>query len=265
MNGLNDAGADVLDIGLSGTEEIYAATAQFELDGGIAVTASHNPAHHNGMKLVRSEARPVSGDTGLNDIRARCRRGKLANPATSARFTRKARIQTVLHRGLLETIDVSSLRPLKIVANPGNGCAGPAVDLLAEHLPFEFVRMQWEPDGTFPNGVPNPLLQENRAATADAVTASGADLGIAWDGDFDRCFFFDAQGRFIEGYYLVGLLAQTLLESSPGERVIHDPRLTWNTQQIVTTAGGTPVVSKTWGTRLSKSVCAKKTPSTAVR
>lgn len=245
MNGLNDAGADVLDIGLSGTEEIYAATAQFELDGGIAVTASHNPAHHNGMKLVRSEARPVSGDTGLNDIRHAVAEGNWPKRRGERGSREKLESKPSYIRGLLETIDISSLRPLKIVANPGNGCAGPAVDLLAEHLPFEFVRMQWEPDGTFPNGVPNPLLQENRAATADAVTASGADLGIAWDGDFDRCFFFDAKGRFIEGYYLVGLLAQTLLESSPGERVIHDPRLTWNTQQVVVAAGGTPVVSKT--------------------
>ena len=245
INGLNDAGADVLDIGLSGTEEIYAATAQFELDGGIAVTASHNPAHHNGMKLVRKKARPVSGDTGLNDIRDAVAEGKWATPRRQRGSHERLDSKPSYIAGLLETIDVSSLKPLKIVANPGNGCAGPAVDLLAEHLPFEFVRMQWAPDGTFPNGVPNPLLQENRAATAEAVTGSGADLGIAWDGDFDRCFFFDAQGRFIEGYYLVGLLAQTLLEGNSGERVIHDPRLTWNTQQIVTAAGGTPVVSKT--------------------
>jgi phosphomannomutase len=245
MDGLNDAGADVLDIGLAGTEEIYAATTQFELDGGIAVTASHNPAHHNGMKLVRAESRPISGDTGLNDIRDAV--GRDHWPAsTVARGTRESLdAKPAYIEGLLKSIDISTLKPLKIVANPGNGCAGPAFDLLASHLPFEVTRVQWEPDGHFPNGVPNPILPENRKITADAVREHGADLGLAWDGDFDRCFFFDGDGRFIEGYYVVGLLAQTLLAGTTGERVIHDPRLTWNTVEIVNSAGGTPVVSKT--------------------
>ena len=242
--GLNDAGVGVIDIGLCGTEEVYFQTAHRRVDGGIMVTASHNPMDYNGMKLVRAGARPISGDSGLDDIRGLVEAGRVGKVSAHS-GNREDTDKSAYIQHLLGYIDSSSLRPLKIVVNAGNGGAGLIVDALAPHLPFDFVRVHCEPDGNFPNGIPNPLLPENRAATADAVRTHGADLGIAWDGDFDRCFFFDASGRFIEGYYLVGLLAAQLLEKQPGAKVIHDPRLTWNTIDMVEQAGGVPVMSKT--------------------
>ena len=242
--GLLDSGTDVHDIGVCGTEEVYFSTFRYEMDGGIMVTASHNPADYNGMKLVQEASKPVSNDTGLKEIRELTERNKFSITE------RKGSIYSLAHhddyiKHLLGYTDKSALTPLRIVVNPGNGCAGPVIDLLAKHLPFQFIKIQYEADGRFPNGIPNPLLPENRAATAEAVRTHSADLGIAWDGDFDRCFFFDEQGRFIEGYYLVGLLAQALLATHRGARVIHDPRLTWNTIDIVEKAGGIPVQSKT--------------------
>ncbi len=242
--GLLDSGTDVHDIGVCGTEEVYFSTFQFEMDGGIMVTASHNPADYNGMKLVREASKPVSGDTGLHEIRT------LAEQNKCSIALRKGNAYNLDHREdyirhLLGYADKSVFKPLQIVVNPGNGCAGPVIDLLEKQLPFSFIKIQHEPDGNFPNGIPNPLLPENRAATAEAVRVHGADLGIAWDGDFDRCFFFDEKGRFIEGYYIVGLLAQALLAAHPGARIIHDPRLTWNTIDIVKKAGGIPIQSKT--------------------
>lgn len=248
-DGLRDGGVDVYDIGLCGTEEIYFAAAQARVDGapmggGIVVTASHNPRDYNGMKFVREGARPISGDTGLFDIQRIAegnrfvdvpRRGSYAPLDTAAQY--------VAH--LLSYIDVAALTPLKIVVNAGNGGAGQVIDRLEQHLPFEFIKIHHEPDGEFPHGVPNPLLEENRAATADAVRAHDADLGIAWDGDFDRCFFFDAAGNFIEGYYVVGLLAEAFLRQQPGSRIVHDPRLTWNTIAVARDFGGEPVQSKT--------------------
>ncbi len=244
MQGLLDSGTDVHDIGVCGTEEVYFSTFHFKMDGGIMVTASHNPADYNGMKLVREVSKPVSGDTGLHEIRQLAERNEFRVP------TGKGNIHSLAHREeyinhLLGYADKSIFTPLRIVVNPGNGCAGPVIDLLEKHLPFKFIKIQHEPDGKFPNGIPNPLLPGNRAATAEAVRAHGADLGIAWDGDFDRCFFFDEKGEFIEGYYIVGLLAQALLAIHPGARIIHDPRLTWNTIDIVEKAGGIPVQSKT--------------------
>ena len=241
--GLTARGVEVIDIGLCGTEEVYFATFDCDLDGGIMVTASHNPADYNGMKLVRRNAKPVSGDSGLRDLE---RAVALSSDGVAGELRlvgydgREAYV-----RHLLGYVDVSRLKPLKLVVNAGNGTAGLVIDALAPHLPFEFVRMHHAPDPTFPNGIPNPLLPENRAATAEAVRESGADLGIAWDGDFDRCFLFDEQGRFIEGYYIVGLLAEALLRREPGAKIIHDPRLSWNTIDIVQAAGGTPVQSKT--------------------
>jgi phosphomannomutase len=241
--GINDAGADVQDIGLCGTEVVYFATGDLEADGGIMVTASHNPADYNGMKLVREQSRPISADTGLMDIRtlAEGDQRKLSE-------SRGTRIETdVANRyvdRLLSFIDPDKLEPLKIVSNPGNGGAGLALDLLEPRLPFEFVKVHHEPDGTFPNGVPNPMLEENRGPTIDAIIESGADFGIAWDGDFDRCFFFDETGRFIEGYYIVGLLAKALLQNSPSSSIVYDPRLTWNTIEIVDAAGGKAIQSK---------------------
>ncbi len=242
--GLQQGGCEVHDIGLCGTEEVYFATFHFEMDGGIMVTASHNPIGYNGMKLVRAGAQPISGDTGLKSIEARA--AEDSTPLPDIRPTlvplehRAAYIQHLL--GYLNT---DTLRPLKIVTNAGNGGAGVVIDALAPFLPFEFIKVHHEPDPTFPNGIPNPLLPENRAATAEAVKAHGADFGVAWDGDFDRCFLFDENARFIEGYYIVGLLAKALLIKSPGDKIIHDPRLTWNTVDEVTQAGGMPIMSKT--------------------
>jgi phosphomannomutase len=242
--GLTEGGCDVYDIGLCGTEEIYFATFSQNMDGGIMVTASHNPMDYNGMKLVREGSRPISGDSGLNDIRDLVASGEfVVSPRQGTVLPLDCKQEYIRH--LLGYINVPSLMSFKVVVNAGNGCAGPVIDLLEAHLPFQFVKVHHDPDGTFPHGIPNPLLPENRDATARAVVETGADIGIAWDGDFDRCFLFDGQGRFIEGYYIVGLLAAALLLKSPGAKIIHDPRLTWNTIDMVTTAGGVPVMSKT--------------------
>lgn len=242
--GLMDGGANVIDIGLCGTEEVYFATSHLKAGGGIVVTASHNPQDYNGMKLVREQSRPISGDTGLNDIRALAEAGEFPISARqgtlSHQDTRPAYVQH-----LLTYIDLSVLKPLKLVINAGNGGAGMVADALADHLPFEFIRVHHQADGHFPNGVPNPLLEENRAPSIEAIKANQADIGIAWDGDFDRCFFFDETGCFIEGYYIVGLLAQSFLERNPGAAIIHDPRLTWNTQAVCEEFGGRAIQCKT--------------------
>lgn len=257
-DGLMAAGVDVLDIGLCGTELVYFATSHLGVDGGIMVTASHNPPDWNGMKFVREQSKPVSGDTGLKDIERVAAAGQsalaraMAAPAGGAAdgaSTRGTRRRVDVHEAyvehLLGYVDAAALAPLKLVVNAGNGGAGLVIDRLEPRLPFRFVKLQHEPDGRFPHGVPNPLLPEHRAATADAVVEHGADFGIAWDGDYDRCFLFDERGRFIEGYYIVGLLAEAFLTKHPGARIVHDPRLTWNTIDIVTRGGGVPVMSKT--------------------
>ncbi|PLX75200.1 MAG: phosphomannomutase [Desulfuromonas sp.] len=243
IEGLVSSGVDVYDIGLCGTEQVYFATFFKQMDGGIMVTASHNPSDYNGLKFVREEARPISGDTGLEDIRRLAEAGDFV-AADSPGKVYQLDIKDDYIKHLLGYVDSTSLKPLKVVANAGNGCAGPIIDLLESQLPFKFIKQFNEPDGTFPNGIPNPLLIENRQATADEVLKIKADVGIAWDGDFDRCFFFDENGRFIEGYYLVGLLADALLQSDPGGRIVHDPRLIWNTIDIVEQAGGVPVQCK---------------------
>jgi phosphomannomutase/phosphoglucomutase len=243
--GLRTAGRDVIDIGLCGTEEVYFQTFHLRAAGGIMVTASHNPMDYNGMKLVRDGSRPISGDSGLSAIHDFAVSVDPMMPPSVRGARREAPDKSAYLAHLLSYVDADALRPLKIVVNAGNGAAGVVIDDLAPSLPFEFVRIQHEPDGTFPHGIPNPLLPESRQATSDAVRAHGADFGIAWDGDFDRCFFFDGEGRFIEGYYLVGLLAQALLARRPGGKVIHDPRLVWNTVEMVLEAGGIPVMSKT--------------------
>jgi phosphomannomutase len=242
--GLNAGGADVLRIGICGTEEVYFATSHLKAGGGIMVTASHNPADWNGMKLVREGSRPISGDSGLNEIRALAEEGRFAPVSTPGRSSTAAPFNAYLDH-LLGYVSAGALRPLKIVVNAGNGGAGHVIDGLEQRLPFTFVKVQHEADGTFPHGVPNPLLPENRQLTSDAVRACGADFGVAWDGDFDRCFLFDERGEFIEGYYIVGLLAQAMLALQPGSRIIHDPRLTWNTIDVVRAHGGIPVQSKT--------------------
>jgi phosphomannomutase len=243
-HGLVSKGVEVVDIGLCGTEEIYFAASQPEMDGGIQITASHNPMHYNGMKLVRGGAVPVSGDTGLNELAAKVAALSVMAPTGMPKMTpRSFRGEYVRH--LLGYVDVAKLQPLKIVVNAGNGVAGVMVDALEPYLPFEFIKIQHEPDGDFPNGIPNPLLPEMRSATIDAVRLHGADFGVAWDGDFDRCFLFDEYGEFIEGYYIVGLLAEAMLAREQGAKIIHDPRLIWNTVEMVHAAGGVPVQSKT--------------------
>ena len=243
VRGITEAGCDVLDIGLGGTEMVYFGTGALAADGGIMVTASHNPKDYNGLKIVREESRPVSGDTGLTDIRALAERDtrKLAATAGTRQPTD---IMAAYCERLLGFVDVGRLRPLKIVANPGNGGAGIVVDQLEPELPFELLKLHYEPDGSFPNGVPNPMLEANRTATADCVRNSGADIGIAWDGDFDRCFFFDHTGRFIDGYYIVGLLAESMLAREDGGRIVYDPRVIWSTEEVVARLGGKPVMSK---------------------
>jgi len=245
IRGLNDEGRDAIDIGLCGTEEVYFQTFHRQVAGGVMVTASHNPIDYNGMKLVREGARPISGDTGLRDIERLVEANEFGPVSAARGNVTRDHDKSAYIRHLLGYVDPSSMRPLKVVVNAGNGGAGGVIDLLDEYLPLEFIRIQHEPDGSFPNGIPNPLLPGNRIVTADAVRQHGADLGLAWDGDFDRCFFFDAMGEFIEGYYIVGLLAAQLLQKQPGARVIHDPRLTWNTVDMVQRAGGVPIESKT--------------------
>jgi len=243
--GLLDSGVDVLDLGLCGTEQVYFYTSYLGLDGGIMITASHNPPDYNGMKFVREQSRPLSGDSGLRGIE---RLAAQANFSPCAKQRGKRVVTDAFEayvQHLLSFIDPKALQPLKVVVNAGNGSAGLVLDRLESKLPFQFIKLYHEPDGSFPHGVPNPLLPENRQVTAEVVRESGAALGLAWDGDFDRCFFFDEQGTFIEGYYLVGFLAQAQLARHPGGIVIHDPRLTWNTIEMVREAGGQPVMSKT--------------------
>lgn len=248
-NGLMDGGTDVIDLGLSGTEHIYFATSHLKCDGGIVVTASHNPIDYNGMKLVREHSKPISGDTGLFDIQALAENNEFVTPALKGNITRHD-ISSAYTEHLLSYIELNNIKPLKIVVNAGNGTAGPALDcieqaFMARNIPIEFIKVNHEPDGTFPNGIPNPLLHENQPVTASAVKAHQADMGIAWDGDFDRCFLFDENGSFIEGYYIVGLLAENFLAKQPGGKIIHDPRLTWNTIDIVEQSGGQAIQSKT--------------------
>jgi phosphomannomutase len=257
--GLTDAGVDVVHIGLVGTEEVYFSTFFLGLDGGVMVTASHNPRDYNGMKFTREKARPISADTGLLEMEAMVSAAlagdgeageePVLGKGTGEGRVERGRVERRDMRGayvdhLLTCIDPGRLRPLKVVVNAGNGGAGPVIDLLEPRLPLQFIKMNHEPDGTFPEGVPNPLLVENRAATAEVVVANEADLGIAWDGDFDRCFFFDEKGGFVEGYYLVGLLAEIALRRHPGAAIVHDPRLIWNTKEIVEALGGEAVPCK---------------------
>lgn len=248
-NGIMDSGVNVLDIGLTGTEEIYFATKDLALAGGVEVTASHNPMNYNGMKLVREDSKPISGDTGLLEIK------RLAEENNFNQITFKGTYQQQSHLAayvnhLMTYITPANIRPLKIVANSGNGAAGHVIDELevafqAAGIPVEFIKLHHEADGTFPNGIPNPLLPECRADTSKAVLEHCADFGIAWDGDFDRCFLFDETGEFIEGYYIVGLLAEAFLQKNAGAKIIHDPRLTWNSIDVIEKNGGSPIMSKT--------------------
>ncbi|MCH9267945.1 phosphomannomutase [Pantoea ananatis] len=251
-NGLRDAGTNVLDIGMSGTEEIYFATFHLGIDGGIEVTASHNPMNYNGMKLVREGARPISGDTGLRDVQRLAEANEFESVDESKRgsYERISVLDAYVDH-LMSYIDLNNFtKPIKLVINSGNGAAGHVIDEIEKRFekakaPVTFIKVHHEADGNFPNGIPNPLLPECRKETSDAVRAHDANIGIAFDGDFDRCFMFDENAEFIEGYYIVGLLAEAFLHKEPGAKIIHDPRLTWNTIDVVTKAGGVPVMSKT--------------------
>ncbi len=251
VQGLVDEGVEVLDLGLCGTEEMYFATTHFEACGGLEVTASHNPMDYNGMKLVQAGSAPLGGPTDLSVVRARAERddmGKHLPGGTTRDVAGNARAAYVHH--VVGFVDETALTPLKILVNSGNGTAGPTFDAIAgvlcEHgSPLDFVRMHHEPDSTFPNGIPNPLLPDNQPATAAAVVASGADFGVAWDGDFDRCFLFDHLGRFVPGEYVVGLLAEAFLAKTPGASIAHDPRVLWNTADVIDVGGGTSVLTPT--------------------
>ncbi len=250
-DGIRDAGSDVIDIGMVGTEQVYFATSHLQAGGGIEVTASHNPIDFNGMKPIREGSRPVSSDTGLLDIKALAEANNFPEVEANNRGAyEKVSILDDYIDHLCGYVDLSSIKPIKLVMNAGNGAAGPVVDAMQArfanlNLPIELIKINNEPDGSFPNGIPNPILHENRASTIDAVLAHGADMGIAWDGDFDRCFLVDEKGNFIEGYYIVGLLAEAFLAKNPGEKIVHDPRLTWNTVDVVRRSGGHAVQSKT--------------------
>ena len=248
--GLVAAGVEVMDLGLCGTEEMYFATTALGADGGIEVTASHNPMDYNGMKLVRRGSAPLDAATGLAKIKALAESGDFAPDVAGGSVVDASTTRAGFVERVLSFVDVAALRPLKIVVNAGNGAAGPTFDAIAEALaaagaPLEFVRMHHAPDGSFPNGIPNPLLPENQPVTAEAVRVAGADMGVAWDGDFDRCFLFDAQGGFVAGEYLVGLLAEVFLAKEPGATIIHDLRVVWNTQDVVAKAGGKTVAAPT--------------------
>ena len=249
VDGITEAGADVLDLGLCGTEEMYFATTHFGADGGIEVTASHNPIDYNGMKIVRKGSAPLDAATGLAEIRRLAEEGApVAGPRGSVRPAEGARAAYV--ERVMSFVDVSALKPLRILVNAGNGAAGPTFDAIAAELAargatIDWVRMHHDPDGSFPNGIPNPLLPENQPATAEAVVKAGADFGVAWDGDFDRCFFFDETGRFVPGEYVVGLLAEAFLARTPGEVIVHDPRVVWNIVDVVAAAGGRAYQART--------------------
>ncbi|MEG9544654.1 phosphomannomutase CpsG [Mannheimia bovis] len=247
-NGLLDSGVDVIDLGLTGTEEVYFATSFLKTDGGIQVTASHNPMDYNGMKLVREGSRPISADTGLADIQRLAEENNFPAVEKRGKYTQKS-VQGEYVEHLLSYIDLSKLTPKKLVINSGNGAAGQIIDAIeaqfkAQQVPVEFIKVHNNPDGNFPNGIPNPILHENREDSIKAVLDNNADIGIAFDGDFDRCFFFDEKGGFIEGYYVVGLLSQAFLAKNKGAKIIYDPRLIWNTEELVREAGGEPVMSK---------------------
>ncbi|MHA1166502.1 MAG: phosphomannomutase/phosphoglucomutase [Candidatus Hodarchaeales archaeon] len=242
--GITDAGLDVMDIGLVGTDMVYFAAAKYDCSGGIMITASHNPADYNGLKFVRENAIAISSETGLNDIKETVIKDDYLKVEKKGSSSSKDSLADYIDH-ITSFIDMDKIKPLKVVMNPGNGCAGAVLPVLLEKLPqIEVVKLFWELDGTFPNGIPNPILHERRADTANKVIETKADLGVAWDGDFDRCFFFDENGEFIEGYYIVALFGEFYSKRFPGEKIIHDPRLVWATQELVRAAGGITVETK---------------------
>ena len=243
-NGLTESGSNVIDLGMCGTEMIYFGTPYLNADGGIMITASHNPPEYNGLKFVKRGSVPMGYDAGLNLIERMILEDNLGEPAAVKGTVITKDIMEPFISKLRHFYDPEKIAPLKVVVNGGNGCVGPALDILEKVLPVKMFKIFNEPDSNFPNGVPNPLLPENRQATIDAIKKFGTDLGVAWDGDYDRCFFFDEKANFIEGYYIVGLLAKSILRTNPGAKIIHDPRLVWNTLDVVAKAGGEAIVSK---------------------
>jgi phosphomannomutase len=243
-NGITDSGVDVIDIGLCGTEMIYFSTPHFDADGGIMITASHNPPEYNGMKFVKRGSVPVGYDSGLNEVEKMIVNNDLGEVSDTKGSVTKKDVLKDFVENLSQFYNPKKIDELNVVVNAGNGCAGLAIDVLEPKLPVKMIKLFNNPDGNFPNGVPNPMLEENRKSTIEAIKKEKADLGVAWDGDYDRCFFFDEKGNFIEGYYIVGLLAKSILKKNPGEKIVHDPRLVWNTVEIVEQNGGQAVVSK---------------------
>ncbi|MCY6382240.1 phosphomannomutase [Hoeflea prorocentri] len=246
--GLLDSGVDVLPLGQCGTEEVYFHTDHSGADAGLMITASHNPKNYNGIKMVLKGARAATHDNALGPLEKLVysdRKFPVVSDYAKRGVLAPQLDKTAYIERLVKQVAGRDLKPLKIVCHAGNGCAGPVIDLLEEHLPFTFIKVDHQPDPSLPNGIPNPLLPEKRERASRAVIEHGADLGLAWDGDFDRCFFYDERGRFVEGYYLVGLIAQTMLRAHPGATVLYDPRLTWNTVDIVEAAGGTAKICRT--------------------
>ena len=241
---LNDNGVDVIDLGLCGTEMVYYATPALDADGGIMITASHNPPEYNGMKFVRKGSLPIGYDSGLKEVEKMILSDNLSPLSHDPGDTKHFNVMNGFLNNLKKFYDAEKINPFKVVVNAGNGCAGLTLDAIESQLPIKMIKIFNEPNSDFPNGVPNPLLPENRKPTIDAVLQNNANLGVAWDGDFDRCFFFDEKGNFIEGYYIIGLLAKSILKKNPGEKIVHDPRLIWNTIDLVEKAGGIPVVSQ---------------------
>lgn len=243
VKGLMDSGVDVISLGLCGTEEVSYQVSALDTDGGIMITASHNPIEYNGMKLSLKGSVPLGIFNGLQNLKSRIEHQNY-QPLNSIGQLIKFDDKSDYIQHLLSYIDLEKLQPLRIVVNSGNGCAAPILDLLAPHLPFEFIKINHEPDGTFPNGIPNPLLLANRTVTSQAVLKHNADLGIAWDGDCDRCFFFDHHGNFVDSYYVIGLLAEQMIEHEKQARIVSDTRLIWNTENVVNVKGGTLMLSK---------------------
>lgn len=259
--GLIAGGVDVIDIGLVGTEEVYFATSHLGAGGGLMVTASHNPIDYNGIKMVAEGSRPLSADGEMMRLKELCGGPDLPDAATPGTRT-EADTRDAYAEKILSFVDVSALKPLKILVNAGNGVAGPSFDAIAARLaergaPLTFERMHHEPDATFPNGIPNPLLPENQPPTAAQVKATGADMGVAWDGDFDRCFLCDEAGEFVEGEFVVALLARSFLQLHPGAHIVHDTRVAWNSRKCIAQAGGTAIASPT-GHSLIKALMRKE-------
>jgi phosphomannomutase len=244
MRGAAEAGADVVDIGMVGTEMVYFAVDELDLEGGIMVTASHNPKEYTGMKIVRRGALPVGGDSGLLDIRTRAMALEDRSEGQSLGQVRKEDIWPRWLDAVLSFIDVEEVKPLRVVIDAANGMGGVMLPPVLERLPIEAVPYFFEPDGTFPNHEPNPLLPENREFIIEKVRAERADLGVAFDGDADRCFFVDDTGEFVPGDFVTALLAESILEKAPGAKILYDVRASWAVPQTIERAGGIPLVNR---------------------